>query len=404
MIKDFFYFSIINLRRRKLRSWLTVTGVIIGIAAVVALLSLSAGLTQEVERQFQMFGSDKLFITPRITGAATTLGGGAGSLVAKDLDTVRGINVIDNAAGILRRSEPVKFKDEVQYVTVVGISTDTETEKLFQEVQGFKINQGRQLKPGDEFKAGIGSYFASNMFKEPVKARDDLEIAGRTVKVVGTYLPIGNLQDDSMIVMPISSLREITGEKDALTAIFAKVKAGVNIDDAKNETLKDLRKAKNQKENEETFEVSTSQDILRLVNQLFGTIQFVLVGIGAISLIVGAVGVTNTMYTSVLDRTKEIGIMKAVGAKNSDVMKIFLIESAVIGTIGGAVGIVLGALMGKIVEYLAGAVLLVPLKAYTGPDLIAGALVLSLVIGTVAGLLPARKAASLEPVEALRYE
>jgi len=130
----------------------------------------------------------------------------------------------------------------------------------------------------------------------------------------------------------------------------------------------------------------------------------VLVGIGAISLIVGAVGVTNTMYTSVLDRTKEIGIMKAIGAKNSDIMTIFLIESAVIGTIGGAAGIVLGALMAKVVEIAAGLTLLIPLKAYTGLDLIAGALLISLFIGAMAGLLPARKAASLEPVDALRYE
>ena len=406
MIKDFFYFSIINLRKRKLRSWLTVIGIVIGIAAVVALLSLSAGLTREVERQFQMFGSDKIFITARFgggTGMGLASSGGA-AINTKDLDAVRGVSSVELAAGILSKQEPVLYKKEIKYSTIAGISADPETEKLFEDVQGFKIDQGRQIKSGDTSSVAVGSSFATDTFKENVSLRDTIEISGKMFKVVGIFLPIGNSQDDSMIVMPVDALRDLTGDKSSLTAIMAQVKAGQNVNDAKDDIAKALRKEKDQQEGEETFQVSTSEDILRLINQLFGTIQFVLVGIGAISLIVGAVGVTNTMYTSVLDRTKEIGIMKAIGAKNSDIMTIFLIESAVIGTIGGAAGIVLGALMAKVVEIAAGLTLLIPLKAYTGLDLIAGALLISLFIGAMAGLLPARKAASLEPVDALRYE
>jgi putative ABC transport system permease protein len=406
MIKDFFYFSIINLRKRKLRSWLTVIGIIIGIAAVVALLSLSAGLSREVERQFQMFGSDKIFITARFgggTGMGLASSGGA-AINTKDLDAVRGVSSVELAAGILSKQEPVLYKKEIKYNTIAGISADPETEKLFEDVQGFKIDQGRQIKSGDTSSVAVGSSFATDTFKENVSLRDTIEISGKTFKVVGIFLPIGNSQDDSMIIMPVDALRDLTGDKNSLTAIMAQVKAGQNVNDAKDDIAKALRKEKDQQEGEETFQVSTSEDILRLINQLFGTIQFVLVGIGAISLIVGAVGVTNTMYTSVLDRTKEIGIMKAIGAKNSDIMTIFLIESAVIGTIGGAAGIVLGALMAKVVEIAAGVTLLIPLKAYTGLDLIAGALLISLAIGAISGLLPARKAASLEPVDALRYE
>ncbi|MCD6575579.1 MAG: ABC transporter permease [Nanoarchaeota archaeon] len=404
MIEDLFKLSIVNLRKRKLRSWLTIVGIIIGIGAVVALISLSIGLNREVERQFQLFGSDKLFITPRGMGG---FGPRSSSVVLteKDVDVIKKTKGIDLVSAILWENLPVKYKDEVEFLPVFGIPTDEKTEKLFEEVQGFEINVGRQLKQSDKLKATVGYLLADeDIFENPIKLRSKLEIGDYTFRVVGIYKPIGNRQDDSSVIVPLEELRKIVGDEESVTMIFAKVQKGYDPINVKEDVEKALRDFKNQDEGEETFEVRTSEDLLRLINQLFGTIQVVLIGIGAISLIVGAVGVMNTMYMSVMERTKEIGIMKAIGAKDKDVLLLFLIESGIIGVIGGVFGIVLGIGMAKAVEMFASYSMFIPLKTYVGADLIIGALILSFGMGSIAGILPAKKAAGLNPVDALRYE
>ena len=402
MIKDFLRLSIINLRKRKLRSWLTILGIIIGIGAVVALISLSIGLNKEVERQLKSFGSDKLFITTRGTefGLSTTV-----SLKEDDVDVIRRVDGVELVSHILIQKLPVKFKDEIKVVSIIGVPTDEETEKLFEEVQGFEISEGRQLKKYDKNKVTVGYLLGKgDIFSEEVEVRDKLEIFDNNYKVVGVYKQIGNRQDDSSIIMPINELRKLSNVEDDVTLILVKVKDGYSPTSVKDDVETALRKHKNQKEGQETFEVRTSEDVLRLINKLFGTIQIVLIGIGAISLIVGSVGVMNTMYMSVLERTKEIGIMKAIGAKNKDIMLIFLLESGIIGLFGGLFGIVVGIGMAKAVEFFASATLFVPLKAYIGIDLVIGALLLSFGMGSLAGVLPAKKAAELKPVDALRYE
>jgi len=390
-----------------MRSWLTILGIVVGIGAVVALVSISMGLSKEVERQFQLFGSDKIFITARISGGGGGFGGAIGGLglTEEDAEIVRDVNGVELTAFMLAQSLPVKFGDETQFISVIGISTDQETKRLFEEIQGFKIDKGDSLEPGDKYKA-MGGYLlgTGDVFENEVKIGNKLEVMGKEFKLIGTYEPIGNDQDDSQIIVPIESLREVTGVQDDVTVIFVKVKDGYNTSEVRNDIEHELRDAKNQEEGAETFGVNTTEDILKLINQLFGTIQIVLIGIGGISLVVGSIGVMNTMYTAVLDRTKEIGIMKAIGAKNSDVIKIFLIESSVLGLVGGVVGIILGIVMAKAVESAATTTIMIPLKAYIGLDLIVGAILLSLVIGTLSGVLPARRAAQLEPVDALRYE
>ena len=405
MILDFLNFSFVNLRKRQLRSWLTIIGIVIGIGAVVALISLSVGLTVEVERQFEMFGSDKLFISRTGTMGFSGPPSSSVSLTEDDIKVVKRVDGIDLVATIVNQQLPVKFKDETKYMGVIGISSDEETQELFDEVQGFEVEDGRQLKPGDSSKATIGSLFAEGeVFDEIVNVRDTLEISGNEFKIIGLYKPIGNTQDDSSIIISIDDMREITGNEEDVTVILAKTKDGLNPIDVKEDLEDALRDAKDQEEGEESFNVNTSEDILRLINQLFGTIQAVLIGIGAISLLVGAVGVMNTMYTSVLERTKEIGIMKSIGGTNSDILQIFLIESGIIGLFGGTVGILVGLGMAKAVEIFAGAALFIPLKAYMGIDLIIGALILSFLMGTIAGVLPAKKAANMKPADALRYE
>ena len=157
------------------------------------------------------------------------------------------------------------------------------------------------------------------------------------------------------------------------------------------------------KRDDTNFQVVTATQILEQINQVLGVMQFVLVGIAAISLVVGAIGIMNSMYTSVLERTKDIGIMKAIGARNSDILKIFLIESGLIGLVGGIFGILLGSAMALIIGQLsknAGFSLIIKIE----PLVLIFGLLFAFVVGIISGILPAYQASRLKPVDALRYE
>ena len=167
--------------------------------------------------------------------------------------------------------------------------------------------------------------------------------------------------------------------------------------------MKTLRREKGVREGDENFNVQTSAQLIESFNTVLNIVTVALIGIAAISIVVGAVGITNTMYTAVLERTGEIGIMKAIGAKNSDILTIFLIESGILGMMGGLIGVLIGVGIGKLVEVIVKTALLID---YITPEitvgLILGSLAFAFVIGAVSGTMPARQASKMHPVNALR--
>jgi len=166
-----------------------------------------------------------------------------------------------------------------------------------------------------------------------------------------------------------------------------------------------LRRSRGLKEGNEDFEVSTTEELMKAFNTLLNIVQGVLVGIALISLVVGGIGIMNTMYTAVLERTKEIGILKAVGAQNRDILSLFLVESGILGLAGGAIGVLLGMGFSKLVELVATMALQTKLlQAYFPWYLTLGSLAFSFLVGTVSGILPAYQASRQKPVDALRYE
>jgi len=167
--------------------------------------------------------------------------------------------------------------------------------------------------------------------------------------------------------------------------------------------IRQVAKYKEQEEGEEDFTVETSEQAIESFKAILGGVQTALAGIAAISLIVGGIGIMTTMYTAVIERTKEIGLMKAVGARNSSILSLFIVESGLIGTVGGALGIALGIGMAKTGQYIAN-YFDVGLKASTNPVLIFGALFFAFAVGTISGLVPARTASKLKPVDALRFK
>jgi len=403
MIKDYFRLAFQSVRKRKMRSWLTMIGIFIGIAAVVALISLSQGLQNAIAEQFVSLGSDKVIVQAISSGFGPPGTGAEVPLTKKDLELIEKIKGVDNVIGRLVRSAKMEYKDEVKYSYVVSMPKENEDIALTIEVNNYQVGQGRLLKKGDKFVALVGSGFAEDFFEESLLLRDQIKIEGVDFKVIGILKKSGNPQQDETIVIPEEALRSILGIGEIFDLIPAKISGGENMNLVVGRIEKALRKHREVEEGKEDFTVDTPENILATLTTILLIVQGVLVGIAAISLVVGGIGIMNTMYTAVLERTKEIGIMKATGARDRQILFLFLVESGMLGMFGGLIGVSLGFGISKLVEYVAfqiyGSFLI---KASFNPWVLFGALMVAFIVGGASGVFPARQAALLKPVDALR--
>ena len=402
-MKDYFFLAFNNLKRRRLRSWLTMIGIFIGIAAVVALISLGQGLQNTIEKQFEQLGSDKIIIMPKGMGPPGSAGGSL-ILTSKDIKVIENVKGVEYVSGYLVKQGQAKYKGE----SGIGFATGVTIEDFepMMEISGLKIIDGRGLKKEDKFKVVVGyNHIYKDIWDKPMQIGSTIEIEGYDFKVIGVMDKIGNPIDDNILYVSKDILKEILNIEDEESQIIAKTASGFDPIDVAETIERKLRKSRGEKEDQETFSVQTSEQLLESFSNIFAVVQAVLIGIAAISLLVGGIGIMNTMYTSVLERTKEIGVMKAIGAKNFDILLIFLFESGLLGLIGGIIGIGIGVGLGKFTEYIALNTLGTNLLQAAFPwYLIVGALSFSFLIGTLSGILPAIQAAKLKPADALRYE
>ncbi|MEW5896897.1 MAG: ABC transporter permease [Nanoarchaeota archaeon] len=403
MISDYFKLAYRSARHRKLRSWLTMLGIFIGIAAVVALISLSQGLRTAIGQQFVKLGSDKLIIQAAGSGfgppgTAVTI-----PLTTKDKDAMEKVSAIDLVVGRLIRIVKLEFEKEVKYSYAVSIPDDTREMNLVVEANNYIVGEGRLLQSSDKYAVLIGHSFSEDFFEHEINLRDKVLIQDKEFKVVGILKKSGNPQQDSAFVVPEASLREILDIAEDYDMLVAKVQAGESMTLAAENIKKDLRTLRNVDKGKEDFTVQTPENLLATLNSILLIVEAVLVGIAAISLLVGGIGIMNTMYTAVLERTKEIGIMKAVGATNKEIMFLFLVESGLLGMVGGIIGVILGFVISKSVELIAFQIFESPLiKADFSFLLLFGALMFAFLVGAFSGVFPARQAAKLSPIDALR--
>jgi len=402
MITDYFIFAISAIKTRRLRSWLTILGIFIGIAAVVSLISIGQGMQLAVTKQFEMLGSDLLIIMPGGGGMMSGFGAlSADKLSEHDLKIIQNVRGVEHADEILFKTTKVTYQDDTKYPYLIAIPTGSDSEWIMERLEV----DGRWLKAGDRYKAVVGyNIINEKFFKNNVNLGDKIYIDDQPFTVVGAIQRVGNRQDDTQIYIPIDTAREILNEPNDIDMIYAKVQNGYNASAVALRVSDEMRRDRNLKVGEENFSVQTSEQLMRSIASILGIIQTLLVGIAAISLLVGGVGIMNTMYTSVLERTREIGVMKAIGARNYDVMAIFLVESGMLGLVGGLIGCVLGIGLARVVELYGTAAGFGMLQASITPELILFAAGFSFGLGCLSGLLPARAAAKLKPVEALRYE
>jgi len=406
MIQDYFKIPWKEIKRRKLRSWLTLIGIIIGISAIVALISLGQGLQNAVEKQFSNLGNDKIFISAK--GSALTMGLSidAIKITSKDLDVIRGVSGIKKATGYIYNSPKLEYNDRVRYFYVSGIPTEPDELSLMEEAQNTDIIKGRGLQPGDKYKAVLGyDYQQPELFEKEIDVGSKILIDNKEFKVVGFYSKIGSPIDDKLVYIPLETYQEIFNKPDELGMLIVQVQSGESINLVADRLNKELRKSRNLEEGKEDLSIQTPEQLSSSFSTILDMVQIVLIGIAAISLLVGGIGIMNTMFTSVLERTKEIGILKAIGAKNSHILYLFLVESGLYGLGGGIIGVTLGMGMAKLAEVAVGQFLgSAFLDVQVNWWLIFGTLFFSFLIGCLSGISPARRASKLSPVDSLRYE
>lgn len=385
--------TIKNLSYRKLRTFLTLLGIIIGITAVVSMVSIGAGMTVAIRERMAAFGTNKIFIGP-------TYSTGIMSEVLTDddayaIEKIIGVDFVSPMYSVATGSE---FRGEEKVVTVWGLSPE-KAERTFSDVGGYRILEGRWLRSGDKRNIVIGFRVYDDYYERRVNVGNTIKIKGESFRVVGIFMETGNTNQDNKIFADIDQMRGLMGKEDSVSAITVRTKGGYDVEEVR-ERIEDLLERRHEGTR---FAVMTAQQMIQTLESAFKVVQVVFGGIAAISLIVGGIGIANTMIMNVLERTREIGVMKATGASNLHVMKIFLFESGVIGVLGGTIGICFGYGISRAIN-VAADIYLGPniLSASVTTEMVLFALFFSFIVGTLSGVYPAYKAVKLNPVEALR--
>ncbi len=403
MISEYFILALNNLRKRKLRSALTVLGIVIAVVSIFVLISLSLGLKFAVAEQFRTLGTDKIFIYPR----ASLAGPGSGGPVEMSIEDVK---VVEKVSGVKAVSysvaAPAKiiFEGEVRFFTVIGYPF--ENAEVFMESGAYDAEEGRVLEEGDEGHVMIGNHYKHNkLFDEPIGVRDNLNIQGNDFEVQAILEPIGNPGDDRLIYMSLEEMREIFKIPNRIDFIIVQIEAGQNIKRAGEKIEKKLFSLRDVDEETRDFTIQTPEELLNSFSGVLDIVTGFLLAVAGISLLVGGIGIANTMYTSVLERTKEIGVMKAIGARNRDISSIFILEAGFLGMVGGSLGVLLGWIIAEGIEFIAvkqfGTTLL---QTQTPLILFIGCLGFAFVSGMFFGALPAIRAGKMRGVDSLRHE
>ncbi len=384
------------LRTNKLRSALTSLGIIIGVAAVVLLISLGTGLKNYIAGEFEKLGSNVLFVIPGRIGFGGRGPGGAtiNKLSLSHVQRIqRKVHSLVGVVPTIQQFTTVKYQNKVQKdVTIIG------TTELFAEIVNHPVIKGKffdqsQIGSGKRV-AVIGQTIVEDVFgtKDPISEK--IDIKGQKYQVIGVFKAQGStlgVDQDNVVIIPYAAAQRQFGS-DQVNNIYAKAQSEANVE----EIAKQNKKVLLEDLSEDDFSVLTAKQTLSTIQTILSVISTTLAGIAAISLVVGGIGISNIMLVSVTERTREIGLRKAVGAKPKDILSQFLIEAVILSVLGGVIGLIVASAGAWAASRF------VPTSIT--PWSITIAFVFSVLVGVIFGVAPAIRAAKLDPIVALRHE
>ncbi|OGE28809.1 hypothetical protein A2867_04280 [Candidatus Daviesbacteria bacterium RIFCSPHIGHO2_01_FULL_40_11] len=379
----------------RMRSFLTILGIVIGVTSVILLIAVVSGLQTFITGQIQGLGSNLLFVIPgRIGGARSPGGVQANRLVYTDATALR-VKLAGEAdvSAAIQRNATLKFGNKLDRgVAVFGVEAN------YPAIISLKITGGRFFRLSEQQSARkvavIGQTVKTNLFGEGQALGKTIDVAGLKYSVIGILGPRGavfGIDLDNAIYIPFSSAERQFGI-DRLNTIYISAKIAEQVKNVQNKATSILSK----RLSEDEFSVQSQEQVLSTISQITGVLTLALGGIAAISLIVGGIGIMNIMLVSVTERTREIGLRKAVGARSSDIRNQFLIEAVILSGLGGIIGIILGIGFALII----GSFFTTTVPWWS----ILLSFGFSMAVGVIFGVTPAIRAAKLNPIQALRYE
>jgi putative ABC transport system permease protein len=397
--------SLRALRANKMRSILTMLGIIIGVGAVVAMVGIGNGASASITSQIQGLGSNLLVVTPGQSNTGGVMGGSgsASTLLLSDVAKIK-----TTASAVKALAPAVSTRVQVVYASGNTSTSVTGTTAEYAQIRNVSLEQGRFLTQTD-IDGSVRVAILGPSVVENLLGSSQADVLGKVIKlnnvpflVVGVTASQGSsgmLNNDDVIYVPLNTAQNRLIGKKNLNQIYIEAVSADLMAKAQEQVTAALRRAHQIGTGQENdFTVTNQADILSTMETVTQTMTLLLGGIAGISLLVGGIGIMNIMLVSVTERTREIGIRKAIGAKGKDILLQFLIEAIVLSVLGGSIGIGLGAGGSE----LAGTLLKMD-TSISGPS-IALAFGFSAMIGIIFGVFPARKAALMNPIDALRYE
>jgi len=405
MIKEYFKLAFRNIRKRALRSWLTILGIIIGVFLVVSLLSLSEGLNKAIMGELQAVGSNIVMVMPGEGGYDMTALIGGQELENTEMEAIRRARGVDVALEMPWQIKNVRWQQTSESVLLWAVDLQTGTEVMRTDM-GWDVRDGQFARPGRR-EIMVGHLVPGNIFPG-LEPGDEVTVSGRKFTVSGILRSLGNREDDTSIIFDLPDYRAVTDTTEGTPVAIVRVEDGYDINLAVSNIERALEETMIRRRGEDSpsFSVMTSEAMIEMVESILGIIQAGIIAFASIAILVGAIGIMNTMFTSVRERTKEIGILKAVGAKKRHISTLFLVESGMIGLIGGVLGAISGIGFARLGEWVMAQNpdILFTIEAQFSLGMIAPVLFFSFLLGCVSGYFPAQKAAKLNPVDALMYE